>query len=377
MRNKIAQMLDKTVTKSLLATVLGFTVGAIALICAGYNPLEAYAMMVTGIFTSPQNIVQIVFKSLPNILTGLSVAFAFKTGLFNIGGEGQYLIGAISAVLIGSWLQIPPVLSVIIIMLCSIIAGGLYGAFSGFLKARFGISEVITTIMLNWIALYFNNYLISLPGIGIPNSQYSHAINKTGWTNVLLNWKTSPQGQQYLASHPTLSGILLGTDINYGIFAVIIAVVVIWFIIHNTTIGFRLNAVGSNKYAAELAGINVNQSITASMFIAGAVSGLAGGVQMTGILPHALTTLSTSPGYGFNGLTVALMANSSPIGCVFTALFLAVLQFGGGTIQMNLGVPSEVINIMIGVIVFFIAISTLFTMISQKIGRKRDINVAA
>lgn len=374
MRLKIANLLDKTITKSLLAIVLGFAAGAIALAFAGYNPADAYSMMISSIFTSPQNIVQVIIQSLPNILTGLSVAFAFKTGLFNIGGEGQYLAGAMAAVLVGSELRLPAALSIPIIMIVAIIAGGVFGAIAGYLKSKFGINEVITTIMLNWIALYLNNYLISLPGIGVPNTQYSNPIRTSSWTNVLESWKTSAAGQAVLAKHPIWSSILVGTDINYGIIICIIAVVVMWFIVHKTTLGFRLNAVGSNRFAAEFAGISVNRSVVLSMFIAGGLSGLAGGVEMAGTLPHALVTLATSPGYGFNGLTVALMAGSSPVGCVFTALFLAALQFGGSTMQMNLGAPSEVINIMIGVIVLFVAIQTLFTMLSERLKRRRNIN---
>jgi simple sugar transport system permease protein len=327
-------------------------------------------MMFTSIFITPQNMVQVLVRSAPNILTGLSVAFAFKSGLFNIGAEGQYIVGAIAGVIVGGKINLPPVLNIIAIMLSAIIAGGLYGAFAGYLKAKHGIHEVITTIMLNWIALYFNNYLISLPWIGMKNTEYSFPIKSNAWTNILPNWKLSPQGQAYLSQHPTLAGMLLGTDINYGIIIAIAAAFLIWFILKKTTLGFGLRAVGSNKDAAEFAGIRINRNILMSMFIAGGLAGLAGGLQMAGILPHSLTTLATQPGYGFNGITVALLANSSPIGCILSALFLSGLQFGGRIIQMNLGAPSEVINIMIGVIVFFVAISYLFTLISGKLKKR-------
>lgn len=370
MKNKIAEYLDFTVTKLLLAIILGFVAGAIALSLAGFNPASAYSMMFTSIFTTPQNMVQVLTRSMPNIITGLSVAFAFKAGLFNIGAEGQYIVGTIAGVIVGAKFNLPPVLNVIAIMLASIIAGGLYGAFAGFLKAKYGIHEVITTIMLNWIALYLNNYLISLPWIGVPNTEYSVPINNNAWTNILSTWKLSPQGQAYLSGHPVLAGILLGTDINYGIIIAVAVAFLIWFILKKTTLGFQLRAVGSNKDAAEFSGIEINRNIVMSMFIAGGLAGLSGGLQMAGTLPHSLTTLATQPGYGFNGITVALMANSSPLGCILSALFLSGLQFGGSTIQMNLGAPSEVINIMIGVIVFFVAISFMFTLISNKLKKR-------
>ncbi|MDR3541112.1 MAG: ABC transporter permease [Desulfosporosinus sp.] len=371
MGSKIAELLNKTATKIILAIVLGFIVGALALAGAGYDPVASYAMMFTSIFSSPQNMIQVLILTTPNILTGLSVAFAFKTGLFNIGGEGQYLMGAIAAVIVGGVFNLPPVINVLVIILAAVIAAGLYGALAGFLKARFGIHEVITTIMLNWIALYFNNYLISVPGIGLKNTQYSFPIQQRAWTNVLSGWKTSSQGQVYLAAHPTLNTILLGTDINYGIIIAIVVALLISFLLYRTTFGYQIRAVGLNKDAAEGAGIKVKKNIVMTMFIAGGLSGVAGALQMTGTAPHALVTLATQPGYGFNGITVALMANSSPIGCIFTALLLSGLQFGGSTIQMNLGAPSEVVNIMIGVIVFFVAVASMFTMISERLKRRR------
>ncbi|MBU3182221.1 ABC transporter permease [Clostridium psychrophilum] len=371
MKYKIAELLNKAVTKIVLAIMLGFIVGAIVLAFAGYNPFDCYSMMITSIFTNPSNMVQVMILTMPNILTGLSVAFAFKTGLFNIGAEGQYLVGAMTAVLVGSMFKMPPGINIIVIMLAAILAAGLYGAFAGYLKAKFGIHEVITTIMLNWIALYFNNYLISVPGIGIKNTQYSIAIQHNAWTNLLVNWKETQQGAAFLASHQTLSTILLGTDINYGIIIAIAVAILIWFILYKTTFGYQVRAVGLNKDAAEFAGIGVKKNIILTMFVAGGLAGLAGALQMAGSLPHALVTLATAPGYGFNGITVALMANSSPVGCIFTALLLSGLQFGGSTIQMNLGAPSEVVNIMIGVIVFFVAVASMFTMISEKMKKRR------
>ncbi|KLU62547.1 L-arabinose transporter permease protein [Peptococcaceae bacterium CEB3] len=371
MGSKIAELLNKTATKIILAIVLGFIAGALALAVAGYDPGTSYSMMFTSIFSSPQNMIQVLILTMPNILTGLSVAFAFKTGLFNIGGEGQYIVGAIAAVMVGGVLNLPPVINVIVIVLVAFVAAGLYGALAGFLKAKFGIHEVITTIMLNWIALYLNNYLVSLPGIGVKNTEYSFPIKQSAWTNVLNGWKTSPHGQAYLSTHPALSTILLGTDINYGIIIAIVVAIAVSFLLYRTTFGYQIRAVGLNKDAAEAAGIRVKKSIVMTMFIAGGLSGLAGALQMTGTLPHALVTLANQPGYGFNGITVALMANSSPIGCIFTALLLSALQFGGSTIQMNLGAPSEVVNIMIGVIVFFVAVASMFTMISERIKRRR------
>lgn len=374
MNEKIADLLKKPVTKTLLSILLGFIAGAVALAFAGYNPFDSYALMFSSIFTSPDNLVQMVINSTPLIFTGLGVAFAFKTGLFNIGGEGQYIFGTVAAVMIGGKLNLPPVIHVIVVMLAAAVAGGLCGAFCGYLKAKFGINEVITCIMLNWIALYFNNYIVSLPGIKIPNTEYSFKVKQSAWINILTNWKNTAQGKAFLSHHDTLRTILLSTSINYGIIIAIVVVIAVWFLLNRTSAGFSLRAVGLNRDAAEFSGINVKRNIVVSMFIAGALCGLAGAVQVTSTLPYSLSTLSSQPGYGFNGITVALMANSSPVGCIFTSLLLAGLNIGGSTIQMNLGAPSEVINIMIGAIVFFVALSAMFSMIADIIKKRRKVN---
>lgn len=163
---------------------------------------------------------------------------------------------------------------------------------------------------------------------------------------------------------------MLKTDLNYGILFAILAALLVWFVLNRTCKGFELRSVGFNSDAARFAGINVNRNIMHSMFIAGALAGLAGALQMTGVMPHRISMLAAQEGYGFDGISVALIANSSPIGCIFSGLLFGGLKYGGSAIQSTTGAPSEVINIVIGTIVFFIAMSTMFRVLADKLAKR-------
>lgn len=371
----INRIIKKPLTGIFLSIVLGFIVGAIVLAIAGYNPIDAFASMFRGIFSKPKYISNTIIKATPIILTAVSVSFAFKTGLFNIGTEGQYIMGAITAAVLGYKLNLPGPLQILVVVLAAVAVGAAYGGLVGFLKGRFGIHEVITGIMLNWIALYMNNFIITLPGLKKPNAEATYEIHTQTYTTVLQSWKTSKQGIKWLKEHPILQEILLRTNLNYGILIAIIVVIVVTFFLHRTTKGFELRAVGFNRDSAEFSGMNVTSKIILSMVIAGAISGLAGAMQITGCDPHRISTLSIFEGNGMNGLSVALIAGSSPVGCIFAGLFFSGLLYGGGSIQSDIGAPSEIINIMIGTIVFFVALATIFPLIADRLIKRGVDNV--
>ncbi len=371
---RMIKILKKPITAILLSVVSGFIVGAIVLAATGYNPVDAFSSLFRGIFSRPKYIVNTLIKSAPIILTGLSVAFAFKTGLFNIGAEGQYIVGAITAAVIGYKLNLPAPLQLTVVITSAVAAAALWGGIVGYLKGRFGIHEVITSIMLNWIAIYLNNFVITLPGLKKPNAEATYEIQLSTYTTVLEEWKTSKEGLAWLKENPFWQDILMRTNLNYGILVSIIMVIIVTFFLYRTTKGFELRAVGFNRDAAEFAGINVKKNIILSMVIAGAIAGLAGALQITGCDPHRISTLATFENYGFNGLSVALIANSSPMGCIFAGLLFGGLLYGGGSIQSDVGAPTEIINIMIGTIVFFVALSTIFPIIAGKLKRRGDAN---
>lgn len=370
MRDRLAALLKRPAAAAVLSVLIGLMVGAIVLAAAGYHPGEAYAALLTGIFSKPKYMVQVLIRSTPLILTGLSVAFAFKTGLFNIGAEGQYIIGSITAAMVGHFIALPPVLHFLFVIACAMLASGLWGGFIGWLKAKLGIHEVITSIMLNWIALYLNNYIITLPAVKKAGSEASKEVLTSSYNMVLGMWKTTPEGRAYLTERPFLLETVLKTDLNYGILIALLAVFIIWFVLRRTTKGYELRAVGLGRDAAEFAGIDVRRSLITSMAIAGALAGLAGAMQITGTMPHRITILAAHEGYGFDGISVALIAGANPIGCIFSGLLFGALKYGSSSIQSKVGAPSEIINITIGAIVFFIAMSSVFSMISERLGKR-------
>jgi len=372
---RVVKILKKPVTSTFIAIFFGFIVAAVVLGSAGYSPLEAFSALFKGIFSKPKYISNTIIKSTPIILTGLSVAFAFKTGLFNIGAEGQYIVGTIAATIVGIKLDLPPVVQIPVVILAGVVAGALYGGIVGLLKARFGIHEVITSIMLNWIALYLSNFVVGLKAFHQPNSTGTYMINKSGFTTILENWKSSEAGIEALSKHKWLSDMMLKTDVNIGIIIAVIAALVIWVLLYKSAKGYELRAVGSNKHAAEFAGINVNKNIIQAMLIAGALAGLAGALAITGVAPHKISTMAAFENNGFNGMSVALIAGSSPIGCIFSGLLFGGLIYGGQAIQSAMGAPSEIINIMMGTIVFFVALTKIVPVLADRLLKRGEKNV--
>ena len=367
---KLQDLLKKPLTAAVMSVLIGFLVGAAVLASAGYHPAQAYAALLNGIFSKPRYLVQVVIRSTPLILTGLSVAFAYRTGLFNIGAEGQYILGSIAAVLVGAKLSLPPVLHFFACILAGMLAAGLWGAFAGYLKARSGINEVITCIMLNWIALYLNNFLINRPWLKKPGTEASYETAQSAWSVVLGQWKFSAEGRAWLGEHPGLADVLLRTDLNYGILFAVLAAALVWFFPGRTTRGYELRAVGFNREAARFAGIAIDRNIVLSMFLAGALAGLAGALSITGTMPHRITTLAAHEGFGFDGISVALIAGLSPFGCILSGLLFGALKYGSASIQSVVQAPSEVINIVIGAIVYCIALASVFPKLAERIAKR-------
>lgn len=343
-----------------LSIIFGLIITGLILSIAGYNPFSVYSVIVKGVFSKPKYISYTIIRATPLILTGLSVAFAFRTGLFNIGAEGQFIVGTIVASLVGYFLKLPFILHPIVVIIIAAIAGGLWGAVAGYLKAKFGIHEVISTIMLNWIALYAHNAVINIP-VFLARTNKAHPIQNTASIIFMESFKKSESGKDWLMSHPNIRDVLK-TPLNYGFIIAILIVILIWFVLNKTTLGYSLRAVGYNKYAAEYGGINVKKNIVTSMFISGSISAVAGALMIIGV-SKGITTLAAMEGYGFDGIAVALIGGNSPIACIFSGLFFGALKYGGSKIQAKpIGAPTEVINIMIGTIIFFVAMPRIINL---------------
>ena len=366
----LQRILKKPITATFIAIFLGFVVAAILLAAAGYDPIASFTALFEGVFSKPKYISNTIIKAAPIILTGISVAFAFKTGMFNIGAEGQYVAGTVCAVIVGSTLDLPMFLQIPVVVLAGVAGGALIGAITGFLKARFGIHEVITAIMLNWTMLYLNNFVVNSAMFHRPSSTSSIPVNDSSFTMILPEWKLSDQGLETLRNVPWLYDFLVKSDVNIAFLVAVAVAILIWFVLYRSKLGFELRAVGFNRDAAEFAGMPVERNTVLAMTIAGGISGLAGALMITGIAPHCISTLAGFENYGFNGFSVALIAGSSPIGCIFAGLLFGGLLYGGTSVQMAVGAPTDIINIMIGTIVFFVALARVVTLLAKHLEKR-------
>ena len=288
---KTGKLLKKPIAATLIAILFGFLVSAVILGMAGYNPFSAFSALINGIFGRPKYISNVLIKSTPLILTGVSVSFAYKMGLFNIGAEGQYIVGALAANIVGIVCDFHPVIQIPLVLLAGVLAGAIYGGIAGWLKARFSINEVITGIMLNWIALYLSNFVCKMEAFHKPDTDGTYRINESGFISFFTNWKTTEAAGDFMKGHPVL-GDILRTDVNTGILIALALTLVISFILFKTTKGYELRAVGLNKAAAEFAGINVKRNMIQTMVIAGALAGIAAAISISGNNPHNITQLS-------------------------------------------------------------------------------------
>lgn len=367
----LTKVLRKPIASAIIAILVGFVVAAVVLAAAGFNPAESFAALFEGSLGRPRYIANVIIRATPLLLCGVGISFAYKVGLFNIGAEGQYIVGTIAAVIVGYSLDLPPVVQIPLVILAGTVAGVLLGSLVGWLKAKFGVHEVITSIMFNWISLYLCNWVVSMDAFHKPNSTATYSVNLSSYTTFLPEWKYTDQGIETLGNIPILGEMLLKTDLNAGIFIAIAVAIIFGWLLRRTKVGYEMRAVGANRDAARFAGINVEKNLVLCMAISGGLCGLAGALTITGIEPHSISTLAAFENAGFNGLAVAFMAGCSTVGCIPASFLFAGLIYGGQTVQQVMGAPSDIINIMIGTIVFFMALGSVAPMIADRLDRKR------
>jgi simple sugar transport system permease protein len=353
---------ESTFIHILLSIFLGFLVGAIFLKIMGLSVGAAYGRLLNSV-TSLKGFSYVIVYAVPYIVAGLSVAFSFKTGVFNIGAEGQFVVGSMAAVvtsLLGASLPKP-----ILIPLCFLAAmavGALWGIIVGVLKTRWGINEVLSMIMFNWIAFYLSNFIAGIP-----------AIKNEGTAEATKN---IADNASLLFSKDFIKSAGLCPTANWGILMAIAAMLLVWFIIEKTTLGYELKAVGYNKFAAEYGGISVNRSILTALAISGALAGLAGALQVMG-MGKRISIFTSQEGFGFAGIVVALIGVSNPFGVFVAGLFYGALMYGGSKLNLE-GVPTQLVSVIVGTVVFFIAISVIFQNLNKfKARAQKNIEVAA
>lgn len=347
---------DKAV--SIAVVILGILCGTLLIIVVGRDPRGMYSAMLqtlTGLDVTRgtwniRYVGEWLTASLPLILCGLSMGFAARTGLFNIGAEGQYIVGLTAAQFVALYGPPIPVLHWALALLAAGIAGGLWGGIVGWLKARYKVSEVVATIMLNYIAFFFSRWLTML----IPGAN---------------TYKTPNLPDTARLSNSLIDRLTNGSRLNLGILIALAACLLFWFLIEKTRLGFELRATGLNREAARYAGIGVTKSITTSMLVAGAFAGLAGAVVALGSFSYG-RVLGGYDNYGFNGIAVALVGNSRAGGILISGLFFGMLASAQPLMQSR-QIPKEVTWIISGLVVIFISLRTGFRLLLDWRARRR------
>lgn len=319
----------------ILALFTGLVFCGLLLLITGHNPLTIYQALWTGAVTGQDAIVGTLVQTTPYILLGLAVALGFKCGLFNIGAEGQFVVGATAATWAGhAFADLPAILLATVALLFGVLAGGLYAAIAGILKVVSGAHEVITTIMLNYIATNLVLFLVTNGG--------------------LMQESTHTQTQSYnIAAGAQLPIIAPGTTLDAGLLIALLGAVAVYVLVSRTTWGFELRAVGLNPQAARSAGISVRWVTVWAMALSGALAGLAGAIQITG-QQHYLPD-SIASGYGFDAIAVAIIGAGNPLGIVLAALFLGALRGSQGFMEQSTGISAPFASVIEATILFFVA----------------------
>ncbi len=339
-----------------LAVLFGLMVGALFILWVGKNPLTAYAALWQASFGSWNEFGELLVSTTPLIFTGLAVAIPFRCGLFNIGAEGQFIVGQIAAAWAGvSLTGLPPWLHVSVALLYGFVAGALWAALPGYLKAVRGAHEVITTIMMNYIALYLVNYLVVGPLQGSPYLPQTATI-----PNSAMLWRFLPPSRA-----------------NAGFFLALLVAGLAYYILWKTTAGYEMRAVGLNPHAARYGGISVAKSTVLAMVISGGMAGLGGAVQVLGV-QWKFYSLFAFTGYGFDAIAVALLGANHPFGVVAGAFLFGILARSATLMQTMADIPKDIIGIIQAVIIVFVAADRIIRgLLWGRSGRRRRARTGA
>lgn len=346
---------------SLAAVVLAFVISGIILAFIGANPFYIYGYFFRAAFGSWGAISDVVVKATPLLLIGLGCTLAFKMRLWNIGAEGQFFMGAFcaSAVVLVPLVPLattPRAVVLVLMALLGMLGGALYGFIPGILKAKFHINEVITTLMLNYIAVFWNNYWI-FGKWSDAGFQMSPTFPKTAWL---------PRLADYAREIPAFSGLTLHLGVVFGL----VAAVVVWIILSKSKWGYKINLIGDNPRAARYAGLNINRNIVLVFMLSGALAGLAGMSEVSGVVHRLQERISTS--YGFSGVIVAWLAKLNPFAVILVAFLFGALTVAGREIQ-----PSGISFLIQGITLFLVISSDVLLKYRLRFVRPVEQEVAA
>ncbi len=316
------------------AVVMAFAISAIFLIFLEVNPIDAFVAILKGAFGTAYGRSEVLAKAIPLLIMSIGVTLAFKGGMSNLGGDGQFYFGALAAVLVGLYATaLPYFLRIILAILASMVAGGLWGGLAGWMKAHLKTSEVIITIMLNYVAIYMVGYLINgpfrAPG-GIPQTR---ALDE--------------------GLH--LMKLMEGGRVHAGLFIAIAIVLFIWWVFAKTVPGYKIQTVGSSAAAAEYAGIPTKRYYAMIMVCSGSIAGIAGMVEVYGVHYRVLEGISTD--FGFTAILVALLGRLHPVGIIVGSLAISVLSVGANSMQITMAVPTAIATVVQSLLIFFMLIA--------------------
>jgi len=332
----------------LCAIVFALLVSSILILIMGLDLKVAYIALIKGAFGSKNAIGETLTKMIPLIFTALSYALAKRCGMINLGAEGQLYMGGLCSALVALNLQVPSFIHIPLCIIAGFVGGGLWGMLAGALKLKFGASEMITTIMLNYIAQYFVNFCVDSvvrePGGVIPQSAK-------------------------MAETAQLPRLISGTRVHAGIFIAIICVILYFIFLWRTRQGFETRVVGLNPEAARYAGFNTKFRSLMAMFLAGGVAGMAGLTEILGIQIRVYKNFS--PSYGFDGIAAALLGRNTPMGIVLSSGLFGALRSGSNQMQIDAGVPAAMVSVIQALVILFVIGSGYFATLSKKRAIKR------
>lgn len=330
---KIARTFDKNpLILSLVSFLLAVFVSCLIMAACGYDPFNAYSIIIEGSFGSLKAISNTLIQATPLILAGLAFMIAKKATLINLGVEGQIYAGAIVSAVVGMTnFGLPPILHLLLTIVSGVVVGGLAGSFIGFLKVHFGSNEVITTTMVNFIIINICDYLVNYP---------LKAEGAVAQTNPMLDSSLLPK-------------MFGGYQLTYAIVIALLAALLIQFILTKTRFGYEIRAVGLNMKAAETAGIKVKKVMVLAMFASGALGGLAGATHVMGVGKRFISGFS--PGFGFSGISVAALASDSPFGIILSGVIFGALKTGSMYLNMSSRIPTEFVSVIQALVVVFVS----------------------
>lgn len=311
------------------AVLVALASGAVLLALSGFNGWDVFDVMLVGVFSDTRSVAEILLKAIPLILIGVGLCVAFRCSIWNIGAEGQLYAGAVAATVVGvSFEGLTPWLYVPLVMIAGALAGAAWAGIAGLLKVYFRASEIVTTIMLNYIALISTSYLVTGPlkdaAAAYPQSA---RLFKEAW----------------------MPRILPPTRLHIGILVAIALAIAFYVFLFRSSAGFAVRVVGTNQHAARYAGMNVGRNVLLAICISGAMAGLAGAFEVAGVTHRLYQNIS--PGYGFEGIAVALLANNNPFGAIFSGILFAVLRSGSELMQITAQVPQVLVSVIQGMVI--------------------------